>query len=52
MGVITVQVVDWLSLLVDARYAEIALSKDLTDLHSRLQRGLQLQVCLFILLSD
>jgi len=37
-------VIDWISLLIDAHYAQMALSSDTPDLHIRLQRALHVQV--------
>ena len=43
------QVIDWISLLIDAHYAQIALSSDTPDLHARLQTAVQTQVHTFII---
>jgi len=39
-----VQVIDWISLLIDAHYVQMALSSDTPDLHARLQTAVQTQV--------
>lgn len=39
-----VQVIDWISLLIDAHFVQMALSSDTPDLYARLQTAVQTQV--------
>lgn len=46
------QVIDWMSLLIDAHYVQMALSSDTPDLHARLQTAVQTQQACVDVMND